>query len=503
MNASVNTALAAAGVGTAMCAVSAATYLGYRHLQSGDASREPRQISPGAISDAELKEEIERMLEDLDREVRALDAFNAFASGGIPPRCDPMVLVIGNHSSGKSTFINQLCDGKIQEVGTAPTDDSFTVIQNGPVDLNEDGYTAVAKCDNTSKGFEGLGQFGHACVQHFKLKVRNLGAHANLPPGVVVVDSPGTIDTPTPDVGREYDFTRAVRWFVRRSAVVLLFFDPANPGTTGETLEVLKEALADSAHKFLIVLNKVDTLDNVLDFARAYGTLTWNLSKVLQKKDIPRIYTTFSETASGQAKDSGLPMHEFRRAREQVLDEIKLAPERHYDNAVMALEEIAKRLRMTYLVCRQTSYYPPNLAAKAFAAASGTLYSAALWLGLFPRKVNAVLGSIFFSSLCMACMEATMGQRQSPAGLDWGFARSHQDAVRNRADVDTRARWACVRDVLLEMESESHSAERLVGWYRARSGAALKKLTEILSRQLPRLRSLVDERRRRLAAQKC
>lgn len=33
------------------------------------------------------------------------------------------------------------------------------------------------------------------------------------------------------------------RWFAEQSDVILLFFDPDKPGTTGETLECLTDAL--------------------------------------------------------------------------------------------------------------------------------------------------------------------------------------------------------------------------------------------------------------------
>ena len=40
----------------------------------------------------------------------------------------PMVLLLGNHSSGKSTFINYLLGTDVQKTGLAPTDDAFTVL---------------------------------------------------------------------------------------------------------------------------------------------------------------------------------------------------------------------------------------------------------------------------------------------------------------------------------------------------------------------------------------
>ena len=79
---------------------------------------------------------------------------------------------------------------------------------------------------------------------------------------------------------RGYNFRGVTRWFAERADVILLFFDPDKPGTTGETLEVLTRSLSGLDHKLHIVLNKADQFYRVNDFARAYGSLCWNLSKV-------------------------------------------------------------------------------------------------------------------------------------------------------------------------------------------------------------------------------
>lgn len=81
------------------------------------------------------------------------------------------------------------------------------------------------------------------------------------------------------------------RWFAERADVILLFFDPDKPGTTGETLSILTNSLSGLEHKLHIVLNKADQLKNIHDFARAYGALCWNLSKVILRKDLPKIHT--------------------------------------------------------------------------------------------------------------------------------------------------------------------------------------------------------------------
>jgi hypothetical protein len=40
--------------------------------------------------------------------------------------------------------------------------------------------------------------------------------------------------------------------------ILLVFFDPDKPGTTGETMSVLLNSLSGMDHKLLIVLNKAD-----------------------------------------------------------------------------------------------------------------------------------------------------------------------------------------------------------------------------------------------------
>ena len=142
-------------------------------------------------------------------------------------------------------------------------------------------------------------------MNHFHLKVRNGLKTQNL----LLVDSPGMIDSPAAlknpfeslpltaaersSSERGYDFLRVTRWLAEHSDVILLFFDPDKPGTTGETLECLTTSLAGMEHKMHIVMNKVDQFVHIHDFARAYGSLCWNLSKVIPRKDLPRIYTMY------------------------------------------------------------------------------------------------------------------------------------------------------------------------------------------------------------------
>ena len=81
----------------------------------------------------------------------------------------PFVLLLGNHSSGKSSFINYVLGRPVQATGVAPTDDGFTVIKPGAQDVDRAGASFVG---DPAMGFAPLRSFGPPFMSHFKLKVR-------------------------------------------------------------------------------------------------------------------------------------------------------------------------------------------------------------------------------------------------------------------------------------------------------------------------------------------
>jgi len=247
----------------------------------------------------------------------------------------PTVLILGNHSSGKSTFINHLLGGPIQKTGLAPTDDAFTVLSFGGSEEERDGNAVVS---TPTLPYGGLRSFGPQFLSHFRVKLRPVQVLRE----VTLIDSPGMIDSPGEGSGRGFDFAGAVRWFAERADVVLVFFDPEKPGTTGETLQVFTQSLQGMDHKLLIVLNKMDQFQSLQDFARAYGALCWNLGKVIPRKDLPLIFTTFVPV-EGVAPPK-LPTQDFVTSREELVREVKRAPARRVDNLVTQLEEHGQRL---------------------------------------------------------------------------------------------------------------------------------------------------------------
>jgi EH domain-containing protein 1 len=91
----------------------------------------------------------------------------------------PIVLIIGNYSSGKSTLINELVGQNVQRTGQAPTDDSFTIItyddsaddtEEIQVTQERDGKFLLNDPDYP---FEILKKHGQRFAAHFRLKKVN------------------------------------------------------------------------------------------------------------------------------------------------------------------------------------------------------------------------------------------------------------------------------------------------------------------------------------------
>ena len=126
---------------------------------------------PDAVDEPSLAQTI---LGECERLHASIQPVNARLHGPLERNADkhtmlPFVLMLGNHSSGKSSFINYVLERPIQTAGVAPTDDSFTIIAPGPSDMDQDGPALVGDPD---MGFSGLRHFGPNLVNHMRIKIR-------------------------------------------------------------------------------------------------------------------------------------------------------------------------------------------------------------------------------------------------------------------------------------------------------------------------------------------
>ncbi len=257
-----------------------------------------------------------------------------------PLKWKPIVLIIGNYSSGKSTFINEFIEKDIQRTGQAPTDDSFTIItapseEESPGDIL--GSTLVA--DETLP-FGSLRRFGEKLLSHLVMKKIQCEKLKD----IAIIDTPGMLDSVT-EQDRGYDFLGVIGELARLADLIVLMFDPHKAGTIKETYKALRTTLPASSDedRVLFVMNRIDECENVEDLVRAYGTLCWNLSQMTGRKDIPRIYLTYAKIP-GKAIPKEFEVWE--KERQELKKAILGAPRMRLFHMIQEVDKAARELAL-------------------------------------------------------------------------------------------------------------------------------------------------------------
>lgn len=195
----------------------------------------------------------------------------------------PMVLLIGQYSTGKTTFIRYLLESNFPgiRIGPEPTTDRFIAVMHGDSEGIIPGNALVV---DPSKQFRPLSKFGNAFLNRFQC--------SQLPNPVLksisIVDTPGILSGEKQRVDRGYDFSAVVEWLAERVDRIILLFDAHKLDISDEFRRVI-ESLRGYDDKIRIVLNKADRVDHQ-QLMRVYGALMWSLGKVLRTPEVSRVY---------------------------------------------------------------------------------------------------------------------------------------------------------------------------------------------------------------------
>jgi len=264
----------------------------------------------------------------------------------------PLVLVIGNYSSGKSTLINDFLGGNIQTTGQAPTDDSFTVITYDDTVSDSNQVRTTEERDgkflmnDPDYPFETLKKYGQRFAAHFRLKKVNSPFLKNL----AIIDTPGMHDSIS-EQDRGYNYQHVIGDLAEIADLILVLFDPHKAGTVQEAHKSLKETLPVKTFedRILFVLNRIDECETLMDLLRVYGTLCWNLSQMTGRKDIPLIRLTYSPHVSQQptcepSQEQMAYLQFLENQREELKEAILRAPQYRLDHLATFVEVHSERL---------------------------------------------------------------------------------------------------------------------------------------------------------------
>lgn len=295
----------------------------------------------------------------------------------------PMVLLIGQYSTGKTTFIRHLVGGDYpsMHIGPEPTTDKFTALIHGIDDddydddqendastvdasVNDDTMSMSVKTNpknvlskrwkndgvNKSSGrtvkgnsltvmpelpFSSLSTFGSGFLSHFVGSITD----APLLEHVTLIDTPGVLSGEKQRISRSYDFAKASRWFADRSDLILLLFDAHKLDISDELKEVIETIRPHNDDKIRCVLNKADGVTRE-QLVRVYGSLMWSMGKIFKSPEVVRVYT-------GSYWDEPLVHDDFRHMFDSdeylLVNELINLPKSYAERKV---NEVVKRIRI-------------------------------------------------------------------------------------------------------------------------------------------------------------
>jgi len=195
----------------------------------------------------------------------------------------PMVMLVGQYSTGKTTFIRDLLEADFPgiRIGPEPTTDRFIAVMHAETDGVVPGNALVV---DPKKQFRPLSKFGNAFLNRFQCS----GTNSSVLKGISIVDTPGILSGEKQRTDRGYDFIGVLEWFAERVDRILLLFDAHKLDISDEFRRSI-EALRGHDDKIRIVLNKADMVDHQ-QLMRVYGALMWSLGKVLGTPEVARVY---------------------------------------------------------------------------------------------------------------------------------------------------------------------------------------------------------------------
>ncbi|CAL0310861.1 unnamed protein product [Lupinus luteus] len=266
----------------------------------------------------------------------------------------PMVLLLGQYSTGKTTFIKHMLQSSYPgaHIGPEPTTDRFVVVMSGPDERSIPGNTVAVQADMP---FGGLTNLGTAFLSKFECSQM---PHPLLE-HITFVDSPGVLSGEKQRTQRAYDFTGVTSWFAAKSDLILLLFDPHKLDVSDEFKRVIS-SLKGHDDKIRVVLNKADQVDTQ-QLMRVYGALMWSLGKVLNTPEVSRVYIgSFNNKPVNDAISGPIGNELFQKEQEDLLSDLKDIPKKACDRRI---NEFVKRARAVKIHAYIISHLKKNMPA--------------------------------------------------------------------------------------------------------------------------------------------
>ncbi|XP_069194344.1 uncharacterized protein [Procambarus clarkii] len=202
----------------------------------------------------------------------------------LPPRKKINVMLMGNHSAGKSSFVNWYIEEHVQRTGVAIETQGFTFITSGRKRESLMGNATLHLYPHFKalQEIDGVVDYLNTEISTSKQKKFSL---------VTFIDTPGLVDG---DMKYPFDVNHSMLWLGDLCDLIFVFFDPIGQALCKRTLNIVEQLNETHSDRIRFYLSKADEAGHESDRQRVMMQIVQELCKRpgLNKTgfDMPTIY---------------------------------------------------------------------------------------------------------------------------------------------------------------------------------------------------------------------
>lgn len=198
----------------------------------------------------------------------------------VRPHRRSIVMIIGNHSAGKSSFINWYIDQDLQSTGVALETSHFTMITSGESEANFQGPAAASLYPFLKELMHVDTDLKAGFFENLTTKVSR--SKSKLFPYVDFIDTPGVIDG---KMRHQYDVPTVVKWLAHFADLIVVFLDPIGLAFRQSMTDLISDLNKHHPTKMKIYLSKADMITKTEEMNKIYSQLSICLDLSILSQD--------------------------------------------------------------------------------------------------------------------------------------------------------------------------------------------------------------------------
>lgn len=204
-----------------------------------------------------------------EKEMGLIEMGKAVGLNLMAPRRKIIVMLIGNHSAGKSSFINWYIQEHVQKTGVAIETQGFTFVTSGK---KRESLTGKATL-HLYPYFKALEKI-KGVVDYVSTEICPSTANKfNL---VTFIDTPGLVDG---EMYYPYDVDKSILWLGNMADQIFVFFDPIGQALCRRSINLVEKLNATHAEKISFFLSKADEAGSESDRQKVLMQIVQELCK--------------------------------------------------------------------------------------------------------------------------------------------------------------------------------------------------------------------------------